>query len=74
MQAISGVNRLSALDRSRTYDLRFRKPTLYPLSYEGVLTEAICNPSIVRLTTLSGATKGESSCQGYVQIRLVRVV
>jgi len=25
-----------ALDRSRTYDLRFRKPTLYPLSYEGV--------------------------------------
>ena len=31
---------LSALDRSRTYDLRFRKPTLYPLSYEGVIAEA----------------------------------
>ena len=27
---------LSALDRNRTYDLRFRKPTLYPLSYEGL--------------------------------------
>ena len=26
---------LGALDRNRTYDLRFRKPTLYPLSYEG---------------------------------------
>ena len=27
---------IGALDRSRTYDLRFRKPTLYPLSYEGL--------------------------------------
>ena len=25
----------SALGRNRTYDLRFRKPLLYPLSYEG---------------------------------------
>ena len=24
-----------ALGRNRTYDLRFRKPLLYPLSYEG---------------------------------------
>ena len=26
---------MSALGRNRTYDLRFRKPLLYPLSYEG---------------------------------------
>lgn len=25
----------STLDRIRTYDLRFRKPLLYPLSYQG---------------------------------------
>ena len=25
-----------ALGRNRTCDLRFRKPTLYPLSYEGM--------------------------------------
>jgi hypothetical protein len=28
--------RLSAPGRTRTYDARFRKPTLYPLSYEGL--------------------------------------
>ena len=27
-----------ALDKNRTYDLQFRKPTLYPLSYEGLIT------------------------------------
>ena len=27
--------RLGALGRDRTCDLRFRKPVLYPLSYEG---------------------------------------
>ena len=25
-----------ALGRNRTYDTRFRKPVLYPLSYEGI--------------------------------------
>ncbi len=29
--------RYSALGASRTHDLRFRKPMLYPLSYERVL-------------------------------------
>ena len=29
-----------ALDRNRTCDLRYRKPTLYPLSYEGAAAVA----------------------------------
>lgn len=29
------VRSTSALDRNRTCDLRYRKPALYPLSYEG---------------------------------------
>ncbi len=29
------ANRLGAPDRTRTCDLRYRKPALYPLSYEG---------------------------------------
>ncbi len=32
--------RCSALGASRTHDLRFRKPMLYPLSYERVLAIA----------------------------------
>lgn len=30
------LSHTSALSRIRTCDLRFRRPTLYPLSYEGV--------------------------------------
>ena len=30
-----GIRALSALGRNRTCDTRFRKPVLYPLSYEG---------------------------------------
>ena len=38
---------LGAPGRNRTYDLRFRKPTLYPLSYgsgDGALCGANCSP------------------------------
>jgi hypothetical protein len=36
----TGPYSYSALGASRTHDLRFRKPMLYPLSYERVLAIA----------------------------------
>jgi hypothetical protein len=33
---IARTHRFGAPGRTRTYDARFRKPTLYPLSYEGL--------------------------------------
>lgn len=37
---------LRARDRIRTCDLRFRKPTLYPLSYTGILAGMSLTPRI----------------------------
>jgi hypothetical protein len=38
-----------ALGRNRTCDLRFRKPSLYPLSYEGGPTQMIRQISLFRM-------------------------
>ena len=35
-QLVTGETPLCALGRTRTSDTRFRKPVLYPLSYEGM--------------------------------------
>ena len=44
------------LGRIRTYDLRFRKPTFYPLNYETLL-----NSSIIKITyTNYKINKGEA--------------
>ena len=42
---------LGAPGRNRTYDLRFRKPTLYPLSYGSRQTRLVA----VRVMTTSGS-------------------
>ena len=35
VEKLGGLIELGALGKNRTCDARFRKPTLYPLSYEG---------------------------------------
>ena len=46
-----------ALGRNRTCDLRFRKPLLYPLSYEGNLLELMALRSLSRLLARLHATE-----------------
>ena len=57
---VGTTHRIGAPGRTRTYDARFRKPTLYPLSYGGLMKWAVftcgnsSNPVLSKHTVTHG--------------------